>query len=136
MIPMRSPTVLVGRLGFMAVSSAHASVSCAGVDPLQSLWGRQDEGTDINQVLIDVRSGRSRVLVVRGDAGIGKTALGRAIRSHDEEFRLGDWVRDAFGVQEHAASGGQGAYKVEADGVEPLGRRVDTATSDGRADVR
>jgi hypothetical protein len=25
---------------------------------------------------------------------------------------------------------------LEADGVEPVGRRVDTATSEGRADVR
>lgn len=74
--------------------------------------------------------------VVRGEAGIGKTALGRVIASRHEQFRPGDWVHGAFGVQAHAVSGGQRAYKLEADGVEPVGRRVDTAPSEGRADVR
>jgi hypothetical protein len=41
----------------MAASTGHASVSCAGVHPLQSLWGRQDEEAEMNRVLIDVRSG-------------------------------------------------------------------------------
>jgi hypothetical protein len=46
----------------MAASTGHASASCAGVRPLRSLWGRQDEDAEMNQVLIDVRSGRRRVL--------------------------------------------------------------------------
>jgi DNA-binding CsgD family transcriptional regulator len=40
-----------------------------------SLSGRQREQAALDQLLLDVRSGRSRVLVVRGDPGIGKTAL-------------------------------------------------------------
>ncbi len=38
----------------MAASTGHASASCAGVRPLQSLWGRHYEEAEMNQVLIDV----------------------------------------------------------------------------------
>ena len=55
--------------------SDSAPVSWAGAAPLTSLWGRQREQAALGQVLLDVRSGRSRVLVVRGEPGIGKTAL-------------------------------------------------------------
>jgi hypothetical protein len=41
----------------MAASTREASVGCAGVHPLRSLWGRQDEEAEMNQVLIDFRSG-------------------------------------------------------------------------------
>lgn len=41
----------------------------------RSLLGRQRERAVLNQLLSDVRSGRSRVLVLRGEPGIGKTAL-------------------------------------------------------------
>ncbi|HYZ28345.1 MAG TPA: AAA family ATPase [Thermoleophilaceae bacterium] len=39
------------------------------------LRGRSREQEVLNRLCADVRSGRSRVLVVRGEAGIGKTAL-------------------------------------------------------------
>src|SRR3954454_14137517 len=39
------------------------------------LRGRQDECAVLDRLLDDGRSGRSGVLVVRGDAGVGKTAL-------------------------------------------------------------
>jgi hypothetical protein len=39
------------------------------------LRGRQRERAALGQLLSDVRSGRSRVLVLRGEPGIGKTAL-------------------------------------------------------------
>jgi DNA-binding CsgD family transcriptional regulator len=41
----------------------------------RALWGRQRERAVLGQLLSDVRSGRSRVLVLRGEPGIGKTAL-------------------------------------------------------------
>ena len=41
----------------------------------KSLLGRQRERAALSQLLSDVRSGRSRVLVLRGEPGIGKTAL-------------------------------------------------------------
>ena len=37
--------------------------------------GRQREQAVIDQLLLDVRAGRSRALVLRGEPGIGKTAL-------------------------------------------------------------
>jgi DNA-binding CsgD family transcriptional regulator/tetratricopeptide (TPR) repeat protein len=39
------------------------------------LWDRQRERAALSQLLVDVRSGRSRALVLRGEPGIGKTAL-------------------------------------------------------------
>ena len=39
------------------------------------LWDRQRERAALSQLLFDVRSGRSRALVLRGEPGIGKTAL-------------------------------------------------------------
>jgi DNA-binding CsgD family transcriptional regulator len=42
---------------------------------LTSLSGRQREQAALDQVRLDVRASRSRVLVVRGEPGIGKTAL-------------------------------------------------------------
>jgi hypothetical protein len=41
----------------------------------KSLRGRQRERVALSQLLFDVRSGRSRALVLRGEPGIGKTAL-------------------------------------------------------------
>jgi DNA-binding CsgD family transcriptional regulator len=58
-----------------AVGTDRAPVSWAGAAPLTSLWGREREQSVLNQVLFDVLSGRSRVFVVRGEPGIGKTAL-------------------------------------------------------------
>ena len=51
----------------------------------------------------------------RGEAGTGKTALGRVIASRHEQFRPVHWVHGAFGAQEHAVSDGQGAYKLEVN---------------------
>ena len=39
------------------------------------LWGRRRQCGVLDGLLADVRAGRSRVLVVRGEPGIGKTAL-------------------------------------------------------------
>ncbi|MDQ1496312.1 MAG: hypothetical protein QOG69_2795 [Actinomycetota bacterium] len=40
-----------------------------------TLWGRREHCSQFDGLLADVRSGRSRALVVRGEPGIGKTAL-------------------------------------------------------------
>ena len=40
-----------------------------------TLWGRRQQCRALDGLLGDVRAGRSRVLVVRGEPGIGKTAL-------------------------------------------------------------
>ena len=44
-------------------------------DPLTSLYGRRAECAALDGLLARVRGGRSAVLVLRGEAGIGKTAL-------------------------------------------------------------
>jgi DNA-binding CsgD family transcriptional regulator len=43
--------------------------------PQTGLWGRREECALLDQLAERVREGRSGVLVVRGEAGIGKTAL-------------------------------------------------------------
>ena len=42
-------------------------------------------------------------------------AVGRIVASRRPGFEAGDWVHGAFGVQEHAVSDGQGAYKIEVN---------------------
>jgi Cdc6-like AAA superfamily ATPase len=39
------------------------------------LRGRRSECASLDRLLEDARGGHSRVLVLRGDAGVGKTAL-------------------------------------------------------------
>jgi DNA-binding CsgD family transcriptional regulator len=40
-----------------------------------TVWGREEQHGQLDEMLADVRAGRSRALVVRGEPGIGKTAL-------------------------------------------------------------
>jgi len=44
-------------------------------DPRRRLRGRRSECETLNRLLEDVRAGHSRVLVLRGEAGVGKSAL-------------------------------------------------------------
>lgn len=46
---------------------------------MTALVGRDRELEELRTVLADARTGRPRVVVLRGDAGIGKTSLARAI---------------------------------------------------------
>jgi hypothetical protein len=50
-------------------------VTWAGAEPVASLWGREREQAELSHLLVDIRAGRSRVLVISGEPGIGKTAL-------------------------------------------------------------
>ncbi|TYB66833.1 ATP-binding protein, partial [Nonomuraea sp. PA05] len=43
--------------------------------PRQGLHGRRDECQALDQVLAGARAGQSRVLILRGEAGVGKSAL-------------------------------------------------------------
>jgi DNA-binding CsgD family transcriptional regulator len=55
--------------------SGGTSDPAANGDPGQGLRGRRSECDRLDRLLADARAGHSRVLIVRGDAGIGKTAL-------------------------------------------------------------
>ncbi|MFF2773228.1 ATP-binding protein, partial [Streptomyces bacillaris] len=44
-------------------------------DELGTLPGRREECADLDRLLAAAASGRSGVLVLRGEAGVGKTAL-------------------------------------------------------------
>jgi len=54
----------------------------------RSLWGRQRERAALGQLLFDVRSGRGRALVLRGEPGIGKTTLLDDLRARADDVVL------------------------------------------------
>jgi MoxR-like ATPase len=62
---------------------------------LAPIVGRRSEREALDQLLADVLAGRSRVLVLRGEEGVGKTALLHYVRD-----RVGGWrVARAAGVE-------------------------------------
>src|SRR4051812_43215561 len=64
--------------------------------PAPGLFDRTSERVMLHQLVADVRAARSRVLVLRGEAGVGKTAL-----------------------LEHLAGVAEGCRIARATGVEP-----------------
>uniref|UniRef100_UPI0013001DA3 AAA family ATPase n=1 Tax=Desertihabitans aurantiacus TaxID=2282477 RepID=UPI0013001DA3 len=64
---------------------------------MQDLLGRDAERRTIEQLLARARAGRSATLVVRGEAGIGKTALLEEARALAE--RSGSQVASSTGVE-------------------------------------
>jgi predicted ATP-dependent serine protease len=64
------------------------------------LWGRRQQFISLDGLLADVRTGRSRVLVIRGEAGIGKTALLGYAAETAQDFQ----VARAEGVESPAAT--------------------------------
>src|SRR4051812_29474359 len=64
-------------------------------DPRRGLRGRRDECAVLDRLLADARSGRSQVLVLRGEAGIGKSAL----VDHLEVSAAGCRIARAAGVE-------------------------------------
>jgi DNA-binding CsgD family transcriptional regulator len=66
-----------------------------GGSNMKSLLGRRRECAEIDRLLADVLAGASRVLVLRGDAGVGKSVLLDYLAEH-----VGDWrVLSAVGVE-------------------------------------
>src|SRR4051812_10494672 len=55
---------------------------------LPRLQGRSDEHAVLDRLLRDVRAGQSAVLVIRGEAGVGKTALLRRAVGQASGFRV------------------------------------------------
>jgi DNA-binding CsgD family transcriptional regulator len=60
-----------------------------GVERAQRFWGRTSEREMLDGLLEDVRRGRSGVLVIRAEAGAGKTALLRYAGGQAAGFRVG-----------------------------------------------
>jgi predicted ATPase len=44
-------------------------------NPGRTLLGRRDECAALDRLVADVREGQSRALVLRGEAGVGKSVL-------------------------------------------------------------
>src|SRR3954464_14004664 len=63
--------------------------------PAEMLHGRRVEREALGGLLAAVRGGQSRVLVVCGEAGVGKTALVESVIGSASEFR----VLRALGVE-------------------------------------
>ncbi|WP_346137260.1 ATP-binding protein, partial [Lentzea roselyniae] len=57
-------------------------------DPQRILRGRRSECEALDRLLMDTRSGRSQVLVLRGEAGIGKSALVEYLVERAEGCRI------------------------------------------------
>jgi DNA-binding CsgD family transcriptional regulator len=76
--------------------------------PQAPLWGRSREREQLGRLLIDVRAGRAGVLVVRGDAGIGKTAL------------LEQLAEDAWGCTVARATGVEADMELPFAGLQQL----------------
>jgi predicted ATPase len=52
------------------------------------LRGRRTECAALDQLLAEARAGQSRVLVLRGEAGVGKTALLDYVHEQASGFRV------------------------------------------------
>src|SRR5580698_6405039 len=91
------PLRLVRRAGSVGPEPLRAPLRMIGVTvhPPPPLLGRIDELKILRQLLADVRGGRSAAVVVRGEAGIGKTELLRALTTEAAGFR----VTRAVGVE-------------------------------------
>jgi DNA-binding CsgD family transcriptional regulator len=85
------------------------------------LLGRQSECETLDQLLADVISGRSRVLVLRGDAGVGKSALLEYL-SH----RVDDWrIATAVGVESELELAYSGLHQLCGPMLDHLDRLPD-----------
>src|SRR5882724_8017413 len=76
--------------------------------PRERLPGRSREQEQLGQLLTGIRSGRSGVLVVRGEAGIGKTAL------------LEQLIEQAVGCTVARATGAQADMELPFAGLQQL----------------
>jgi DNA-binding NarL/FixJ family response regulator len=82
------------------------------------LQGRRRECEALNRLLEAVRAGQSQTLVVRGEAGVGKTAL----LDHLLEQAAGDRVALASGVQSEMELAFAGLHQVCASMLDRLDR--------------
>jgi DNA-binding CsgD family transcriptional regulator len=90
------------------------------LDPLQrsKLLGRRSECETLDRLVTDVVSGRSRAIVLRGDAGVGKTAVLRYLSD-----RVASWhVATAVGVESEMELAYSGLHQLCAHMLDHLER--------------
>jgi DNA-binding CsgD family transcriptional regulator len=87
-------------------------------DPAPRLLGRRSECAALDQLLAAVRSGPSRALVVRGEAGVGKSALLDYLAQHASGCHLAR----AVGVEEEVELAFAGLHQLCAPFVDGLER--------------
>jgi DNA-binding CsgD family transcriptional regulator len=87
------------------------------VNPPPTLFGRTGELETLGRLIATVRSGRSAVLVVRGEPGIGKTELLRHLIAEASGF----WVARVVGVESEMELPFAGLYQLCAPMLGRLG---------------
>jgi hypothetical protein len=96
-----------------------------GLPPNSGLIGRQAVSETLERLLAAVRAGESRVLVVHGESGVGKTALLEYVADHAEDCR----VTRAGGVESEKELANAGLHQLCA----PVLDRVDQLPPPQRA---
>src|SRR3954453_151535 len=86
--------------------------------PQPGLLGRRHESTTLDRLLEAVRAGESRALVIRGDPGVGKTAL----LDYVAERATGCRVARAAGVQAEMELAFSGLHQLCAPMLDRLDR--------------
>src|SRR3954454_13771784 len=86
--------------------------------PQRGLLGRRSETKTLDRLLDAVRAGKSRALVIRGDPGVGKTAL----LDYVVERATGCRVARAAGVQAEMELAFSGLHQLCAPMLDRLGR--------------
>ena len=90
----------------------------ASDSPHRGLLGRSSETTTLDRLLEAVRAGESRALAIRGDAGVGKTALLEYVAEH----AMGCRVARAAGVQAEMELAFAGLHQLCAPMLDRLER--------------
>jgi DNA-binding CsgD family transcriptional regulator len=90
----------------------------ASDSPHRGLLGRSGETTTLDRLLEAVRAGESRALAIRGDAGVGKTALLEYVAEH----AMGCRVARAAGVQAEMELAFAGLHQLCAPMLDRLER--------------
>jgi DNA-binding CsgD family transcriptional regulator len=93
----------------------------ASREPPRGLLGRHSECETLDRLLRSVRSGQSRVLVLRGEAGIGKSVLLEYLVEHASGWR----IARAAGVQSEMELAFAGLHQLCAPMLDGLGALPD-----------
>ena len=108
-----------GGLGSVSLTSAGVVMSDGA--PRRGLRGRRRECEALDRLVADVGAGRSRVLVLRGEAGVGKSAL----VDYLVQQAAGSRVARAVGVESEMEMAFAGLHQLCAPMVEHLDRLPD-----------